>query len=146
MIPFIYGIRESLSKFKNNDELIVDGNLSLVYLNPDKLTIKEYLEKEKLNFEKLKALSSFKDKEATTKDGTPISIVANIGFPSETSIALEQGAEGIGLFRSEFLFLNNSDMSEETQFEAYKQALKTMNTKVVTIRTTEFGADRTSCV
>ncbi len=143
-IPAVVGLANIASQVSTGDELIVDGTLGEAILLPDEKTLSDYREKIKSEEQYLKTLLKFKNKPAQTNDGTRFYLYANIGTPEEAQIALEQGADGIGLFRTEFLFMskNQAPVSEETQFLAYKQVLETMGDRPVTIRTLDAGGDK----
>lgn len=141
-IPAVVGLKDITSTVKQGDLVIVDGVKGDVIINPDEATLEEY-EKRKKDFEKekedLKKLIKFK---SITSYGKDIPVAANIGSPKEVDKAVENGADGIGLFRTEFLFMNRSSMPDENeQFEAYKYVLEKMNRKPVIIRTLDVGAD-----
>lgn len=153
-IPAVFGIPNVESQIHDGEEVIVDGEVGEVLINPDSATVTEYLIKI-ANAEKYRiALKQFKDKPAVTSDGTPFKLYANIGTPEEAKLALEEGADGIGLFRTEFLMMNaikkvadeggtfTPSVSEEIQFQAYKQVLEIMGDKPVTIRTLDAGGDK----
>lgn len=153
-IPAVFGIPNVESQIHDGEEVIVDGEVGEVLINPDSATVTEYLIKI-ANAEKYRiALKQFKDKPAVTSDGTPFKLYANIGTPEEAKLALEEGADGIGLFRTEFLMMNaikkvaddggtfSPSVSEEIQFQAYKQVLEIMGDKPVTIRTLDAGGDK----
>lgn len=127
----------------DNKLAIIDGSQGIFILDPSDETIEEYREKINQNNLKAKDLSKYKNMEAITHSGQRISVYANIGSDEEAKDAYENGAEGIGLFRSEFLFLGKDNApDEETQFEAYKNALEYMKGRPVTIRTLDIGADK----
>ncbi|MBQ2314177.1 MAG: phosphoenolpyruvate--protein phosphotransferase, partial [Treponema sp.] len=125
-----------------------------IITSPDDKTLDEYRGKIEEEQRHAAALALLKDKPALTKDGTKFHLFANIGTPEEAELALEQGADGIGLFRTEFLFMNalqkqneggagfSNSVSEEAQFEAYKQVLQIMGDRPVTIRTLDAGGDK----
>lgn len=142
-IPAIVGLKDFSSKVHENDEIIIDSENSIVILHPDDATKSEYLKKKEeyeLKKHEILVLTSLK---ATTKDGTQVTIDANIGTPEEVAKALEYGAEGIGLFRTEFLYINRFDFpSEDEQFEAYKYVVQSMRDKPVNIRTFDLGGDK----
>ncbi len=153
-IPTVVGIIDVANQIHNGEEVVVDGEIGEVLINPDSATVTEYLIKI-ANEEKYRiALQQFRDKPAVTSDGTTFKLYANIGTPAEARLALEEGADGIGLFRTEFLLMDAikkaSDeggtfslaMSEEIQFQAYKQVLEMMGDKPVTIRTLDSGGDK----
>ena len=141
-IPFVYGIENIDKIIKTNDTVIVDGNSGTIYVNPDEVVLHVFNEQIKDLEEENSLLAKFKGKTATTKDGVKININANIGNVEEGFSAFEEGADGIGLFRSEFLFMEKADMSEESQFSAYKQILEAAKEKTVTIRTLDCGGDK----
>jgi len=142
-IPAIVGLSNARTLIRDQELLIVDGQRGVVIVNPDERILEEYrLRKEQLEIErnKLKRLRSAK---SNTLDGTEISLMANIELPRDVDAALEAGAGGIGLFRTEFLFLGRGDMpSEDEQFEAYRKVLKGMEGRPVVIRTFDLGADK----
>ncbi|WP_026176875.1 phosphoenolpyruvate--protein phosphotransferase [Desulfurispora thermophila] len=142
-IPAVVGLGENINQINNDDFLILDGSTGTCIVNPDHSTIKEYEEKRKREEEALRLLEQFTFRPAMTMDGYRFEIAANIGTPAEAKLALEHGAEGIGLYRTEFLFMNETTMpSEEKQFEAYKQVLSIMQGKPVIIRTLDIGGDK----
>lgn len=153
-IPAVVGLESIYKIIKNGELLVVDGNLGEVTVDPDEATIlavKAKIIAEQKYFETLK---KFRNKPAKTQDGSIFHLYANIGMPEEAKFALEHGADGIGLFRTEFLFMNeiqqqnkktgsfSNSLSEEAQFQAYKQVLETMGDKPVTIRTLDAGGDK----
>ena len=144
-IPAVVGLEDIAHQVASNDQLIIDGTLGEAIIQPDQQTLDEYHSKIREEQKYIQALQQFRDKPAQTNDGTRFYLYANIGTPEEAQIALEQGADGIGLFRTEFLFMSrahNNTVSEETQFEAYKQVLQIMGDKPVTIRTLDAGGDK----
>ena len=122
---------------------IVDGTGGLVIIDPDDATIEIYKEKQRKEIERKKMLQELKDKPTETIDGHSIHLYSNIGGVGDVASVLENGSEGVGLFRSEFLYLESSDFpSEETQFKAYRTVLENMAGKKVIIRTLDIGADK----
>lgn len=143
-IPAVIGVgTEFLEKIKDGQTIIVDGFSGEIFLNPDK-DILDAMDKKRLeDSEKKKLLMELKGKENITLDGTKIEIYANIGGVDNIGAVLFNDAGGIGLFRSEFLYLENSDYpTEEQQFTAYKKVLESMAGKKVIIRTMDIGADK----
>jgi len=142
-IPAITSLGNGFRELTTGDFCIVDGLDGFVILSPDADTIKEYERKiAELNEEKQRLLS-FVSESTETLDGVRIELCANIGRPDEATNAKEQGAEGVGLFRSEFLYLESHDFpTEEQQFVAYKQALEVMQPHRVVVRTLDLGADK----
>ena len=143
-IPAVIGVgQEFLDSIKDGDEAIVDGFTGEIYVSPDSDTKEKMLAKQKADAEQKELLLSLKDKENVTLDGTKINIYANIGGVGNIGAVLLNDAGGIGLFRSEFLYLENSDYpTEEQQFHAYKKVLESMAGKKVIIRTLDIGADK----
>ena len=144
-IPAIIGLGdEFLEKIKNGDMAIVDGFTGEIYISPDDETLASMQEKQKKAESKKVLLQKLKGKENITLDGTKINIYANIGGIGNIGAVLQNDAGGIGLFRSEFLYLENSDYpTEEQQFRVYRKVLESMAGKKVIIRTMDIGADKT---
>ena len=143
-IPAVVGVVDLLAKARIGDTVIVDGNKGLIYLNPDQETLQQY---EKLREEYqlyVQTLKELKDLPAETKDkARKVEIVANIGTPKDCAGALANGAEGIGLYRTEFLYMDRSALpSEEEQFAAYKAVAEEMASQPVIIRTLDIGGDK----
>lgn len=153
-IPAVVGLDDITSQISDGEQVIVDGTLGEVVASPDTATINEYNAKVESERKHRLALEKFRDQPGKTKDGTEFSLYANIGTPEEAKFAVEEGADGIGLFRTEFLLMSiakslkenggslSGPISEELQFEAYKQVLETMGDKPVTIRTLDAGGDK----
>ncbi len=142
-IPSIVALHHARQLIHDNDLLIVDGNQGVVIVNPDKHVFSEYrLRQNQLELEKQK-LKRIKTTVATTLDGTTVELHANIELPQDIEQVKENGATGIGLFRSEFLFLNRDNLpDEDEQFEAYRTVVQKMRGLPVTIRTFDLGADK----
>lgn len=143
-IPAIIGLGDDfLREIKDGDMAVADGFTGEFILHPDEKTIAEAEKKRLSDEEKRELLKKLKGKENITIDGTKISIFANIGSVDNIGSVLLNDADGIGLFRSEFLYLENSDYpTEEEQFKAYKRTLESMGGKKVIIRTLDIGADK----
>lgn len=142
-IPAVLGIKGITDVAKDKDTVIVDGSKGLVHLKPDDATYYEYVDKKEEYILKEELLATYIDKETITADGIKCRVYGNIGSPDEAVRAYEHGSEGIGLFRSEFLFMENNHMpSEEEQFVAYKEAVSTMKGRPVIIRTMDIGGDK----
>jgi phosphotransferase system enzyme I (PtsI) len=141
--PCVVGLHHARELIKDNDMLIVDGEHGVVLVNPDKQLLAEYkLRQSQLDIERQK-LKRLKTARANTLDGTHIELHANIEMPHDIAEVKENGATGIGLFRSEFLFLNRDNLpDEEEQFEAYRAVVEGMDGLPVTIRTFDLGADK----
>jgi phosphotransferase system enzyme I (PtsI) len=142
-IPAIVGTKNITSKVENGDIVILDGINGNVILEPTEETIKKYRNQQK-EYEKLiKIWQQYKDKESITKDGHQVELAANIGSPDDMDGVLNNGAEGIGLYRTEFLYMNNDHLpTEEEQYDAYKKVLSKMPDKKVIIRTLDIGGDK----
>ena len=150
-IPTVVGLENISKKVRNGETVIIDGKTAEVLVSPDKSTIDENKAKIREEYLRKQSLKSFLDKPAVTKDGTKFKLYANIGTPEEAEVAVAEGADGIGLFRTEFLYMSQSgtslnaaarSFSEQNQFEAYKQVLQIMGDKPVTIRTLDAGGDK----
>ena len=142
-IPSIVALHNARQLIHNNDILIVDGDQGVVIVNPDKQIFAEYRSRQnQLEIEK-KKLKRIRTTVARTLDGVTVGLHANIELPQDIEQVKDNGATGIGLFRSEFLFLNRDDLpSEEEQFKAYCTVVKRMSGLPVTIRTFDLGADK----
>ena len=143
-IPAVIGVgSDFLKEVQDGTEAIVDGFTGEIFVEPDETTRQRLLEKQKADEEKKRLLLELKGKENITKDGTKVNIYANIGSVDNIGAVLLNDAGGIGLFRSEFLYLENNDYPrEEQQFLAYKRVLESMAGKKVIIRTLDIGADK----
>ena len=150
-IPTVVGLEDISKKVRNGETVIIDGKSAEILVSPDRETIEEYKGKIREEYQRKLSLRSFLNKPAETKDGTRFKLYANIGTPEEAEVALAEGADGIGLFRTEFLYMAQSgaslnaaarSFSEQTQFEAYKTVLQLMGDKPVTIRTLDAGGDK----
>ena len=143
-IAAIIGVGEEfLGRIKEGDMAVADGYTGEFFLNPDAETLAVYEKKQKEEVEKKALLQNLKGKENVTQDGRKINIYANIGSVANIGEVLLNDAGGIGLFRSEFLYLENNDYpTEEEQFKVYKRVLESMATKKVIIRTLDIGADK----
>ncbi|MCG2704073.1 MAG: phosphoenolpyruvate--protein phosphotransferase [Candidatus Omnitrophica bacterium] len=142
-IPAVVGLKTLTPAVKNGDIIIIDGNNGNVIINPPRPIIRKYqIEKKKfLDFEK--GFSRFKTLPAVTKDGHPVVIGANIEFPEELASVIDHGAQGIGLYRTEYMYLNRTDLpTEEEHFLAYKKVAQCMKKNTVVIRTMDIGGDK----
>ena len=142
-IPAVLSIEGICSIVKNGDVVAIDGTSGEAIVNPDEDTVKEY-EQKLADYKKEKALlAEYAGKPSVTKDGTKVELVCNIGKPEDAKKAVECDGEGIGLFRTEFLFMDRDSVpTEEEQFEAYKSVAETMKGKPVIIRTLDIGGDK----
>ena len=142
-IPSVVGMENARSLIRDGEQLIVDGNRGVVIVNPDQRVLEEYqLRRHQIELEKTK-LKRLKTAPSQSIDGVDVKLFANIELPGDVPGALDAGAEGIGLFRTEFLFLDRGDMpDEQEQYEAYKKVVKGMGGRPVTIRTFDLGNDK----
>lgn len=142
-IPAIVGLENITSLVASGDQLIVDGHRGSVVIDPDAAKIMEYRQEVRRMAAFEDTLDELRDKPAQTKDGTKITLLANIEFPSEVDEAMQKGAEGIGLYRTEFLYLAaDHEPSEDEQYEAYSEVLTRLGGKPLTVRTLDLGADK----
>ena len=141
--PAVVGLKSITKEVCSDQNIIVDGIEGLVIINPDEHTLGLYRNKRTLFEKKESQLFNITDLPAETTDGKLIRLNANIEFPAETDQVLNMNAEGVGLFRSEFLFMNRRETaSEEAQFQAYREVLESMGDRSVTIRTLDVGGDK----
>jgi phosphotransferase system enzyme I (PtsI) len=142
-IPAIVGLHHAFQTIAERELLIVDGEHGVLIVNPDPVVLAEYRERQSqlgLQRQRLKRLRSTP---AATTDGTPVELYANIELPDDMPEVLEAGAQGVGLFRSEFIFLNRKDLpGEDEQFEAYRNVAQAMEGRPVVLRTLDIGADK----
>lgn len=142
-IPALVGMKDISKSVKDGDYIILDAVKGEIYINPDKELIDKYLKlKEKMDTEK-ERLEKNKYKEAITTDNKKVEVACNIGNISDLDLGLEMGAEGVGLFRTEFLYMENTHFpTEEEQFEVYKEAAEKLDGKPLIIRTLDIGGDK----
>lgn len=142
-LPAVLSVPRAMEQLKDGDSVIVDGGDGVALVNPDQRTLAEYLTKQEA-FRKQKALLAvYRDKATVDAEGNRYALYANIGSPAEAEAAAASGAEGIGLFRTEFLFMDRANVPSETeQYEAYLAVSRTMAGKEVIIRTLDVGGDK----
>ena len=143
-IPSVIGLGEALKKDYDGKTVIIDGFEGKLYIEPDQTTMEKMKEKKKRNLQKVETLERLKGKENVTQSGQKIDVCANIGNREDIESVLRNDANGIGLFRSEFLYMESGGRlpSEEQQFQAYKLAAEAMGMKRVVIRTADIGGDK----
>ena len=146
-IPAAVGMSQASRLIEQDDWVIVDGDAGVVICNPSALVMEQYRARQTNLMKARKRLLKLKKTPAVTKDGTPITLLANIELPDDCGPALEAGAVGVGLFRSEFLFMGRGAQGlrvpdEDEQFEQYRKAVLAMKGRPVTIRTLDVGADK----
>lgn len=142
-IPAVVGLKTVVSDVKQGDTLIVDGLEGVVIINPSEDQLADYRKKQRAYEAEKVALEKLIHEPSVTADGVQVELAANIGTPDEAEAARARGAEGIGLFRTEFLYMDRSDLpGEEEQFNAYKQVAEAMGDDPVVIRTLDIGGDK----
>jgi phosphoenolpyruvate-protein phosphotransferase (PTS system enzyme I) len=142
-IPAIVSAHSATHYVNSGEELIVDGKRGMIIIAPDRSTIGEYRRRQKDITKQKRALNRLKTSRAVTRDHKRISLQANIELPADVRAAAQAGAEGIGLYRTEFLFMNRPEPpNEEEQFRSYVKVIKSLPGKPVTIRTLDLGADK----
>ncbi len=143
-IPAVVGAREASRLIRQDDWLVIDGDAGVVIVNPSAIVLEEYRFRQRQSELERARLDRLRHTPAVTLDGQPVELLANIEMPGDAPGAVEAGAVGVGLFRSEFLFMNRGgDLpGEDEQFEAYRDAVVAMGGLPVTIRTVDVGADK----
>ena len=142
-IPAVVALDGIMSQIIDGTELILDGSEGMVFADPDQAVREEYTAKRDVFLKEKKELEQYIGKPTVTKDGVTIELVANIGKPEDVDKVLQYDGEGVGLFRTEFLFMDRTSMpTEEEQFEAYRKVASAMNGKPVIIRTLDIGGDK----
>ncbi len=142
-IPAVVGLEKATAKIKSGDILIVDGNDGIAVITPDKATLRKYqsLQMQFIEFER--TLVNLKDEPAVTLDGHTVELSANIELPAEADSVISHGAKGIGLYRTEYLYMNRQDLpTEDEQFEAYKNVVTRLPDVPVIVRTLDLGGDK----
>ncbi len=142
-IPAVVACNTITTDVNDGDLVILDGSDGVVIINPDASTITEYIDKRDAYIKYRQELKALKDMKSVTTDDYHVELVANIGSPKDIEAVNENGAEGVGLYRTEFLYMESDELpSEETQFEAYKAVLEGVNGKPVVVRTLDIGGDK----
>ena len=142
-IPAVHSVPDITTTVKDKDTAIVDGTEGIIYINPDGDVLSQYIRKREEFIKKQAELQGFMGKETVTADGNSVELFCNIGTPKDAKKAMECDGEGIGLFRSEFLFMDTNHLpSEDEQFASYKEAAETMEGRAVIIRTLDVGGDK----
>ncbi len=142
-IPAVLSIEGIVSKVENGQTVVLDGTTGEVFVSPDEACLEEYKAKREAYLEEKAALQAFVGKESATADGHVVELCANIGKPEDALKVIECDGEGIGLFRTEFLFMDRSQVpTEEEQFTAYKKVAESLEGKPVIIRTLDIGGDK----
>ncbi|AQT68879.1 Phosphoenolpyruvate-protein phosphotransferase [Anaerohalosphaera lusitana] len=142
-IPAVVAIEDLTSAVTPNSTIIIDGNRGVVVVDPDEETRRQYEDYAREFIRLEHELDNLRDKPAVTRDGVVVKLLGNIEFPAEADMVLEKGGEGIGLYRTEFLYLySGSEPTEEDHYEAYAQTVRNFGEKPVVIRTMDLGADK----
>lgn len=142
-IPAVVGTKTILSDAKDGDIIILDGLSGEIFINPNEDKIKEYKEKASEYEEQKTVWAKFREKPSITADGHHVELAANIGSPKDVEGIISNGGEGVGLYRTEFLYMGRDSFpTEDEQFEAYKEVLERMDGKPVVIRTLDIGGDK----
>ena len=143
-IPAVVGAREASRLIRQDDWVVIDGDAGAVIVDPPPSVVAEYRLRKAACDAEVAQLAGLRDRPAITRDGEAVELLANIERPEDAASALEAGAAGVGLFRSEFLFMNRGGAlpEEDEQFEAYRTAVESMRGRPVTIRTVDIGADK----
>jgi phosphoenolpyruvate-protein phosphotransferase (PTS system enzyme I) len=141
-IPAVTGLKDARRLLKDGELVVVDGETGSVLGSPDQATLDHYLEKQRQQAEYRRNLTRLKGKAAISRDGVKVHLLANIELPEDARVAAENGAEGVGLYRTEFLYMNRKGLpSEEEQYEAYSRIVAATSGPI-TIRTLDLGADK----
>lgn len=142
-IPAVVAVAGIMDKVEDGDDLVLDGSEGTVIVKPEAAVIEEYTEKRTSFLQEKKELEQYIGKPTVTKDGVSVELVANIGKPEDVEKVLQYDGEGVGLFRTEFLFMDRNLMpTEEEQFEAYRKVAEALKGKPVIIRTLDIGGDK----
>lgn len=142
-IPAIVGLEDITGCVQTGDSIIADGNRGVVIIDPNAARLMEYRQEIRKRAKFTDQLGALEDKPAVTKDGTAIELLANIEFPSEIPVAIKNGATGVGLYRTEFMFLaDETEPDEQMQYETFVAAIKALGGKPMTVRTLDLGADK----
>lgn len=142
-IPAVVAVPDLMSQVENGHVIVLDGSEGIVYVDPDQAVVDEFAAKREKFLKEKKELEQYIGKPTVTKDGVHIELVANIGKPEDLEKVLQYDGEGVGLFRTEFLFMDRTAMpTEEEQFEAYKAVAEGLKGKPVIIRTLDIGGDK----
>ena len=142
-IPAVVAVEELSESVSGGDNVIIDGNRGIVIVNPDRQTIEEYEQYSREFIELEHKLDAIIEKPSVTRDGVKITLLGNIEFPDEAELVLQKGGEGIGLYRTEFLYLNRkTEPTEEEHYKAYAETIGVLRDRPVIIRTVDLGADK----
>lgn len=142
-IPAVVALEGLMNSVTAQSTVIIDGNRGVVVIDPDEATLEEYRNYARRFMEFEHELDGFRDLPAVTRDGVPILLLGNVEFPDEAEVVLQKGGQGIGLYRTEFLYLyGGSEPTEDDHYHAYSEVARLMNGKPIVIRTMDLGADK----
>ena len=142
-IPAVVGLERITEEFQGAEEVIVDGEEGIVILRPTAEKVREYTDRKKAYSVRIRNLAKYARLPAVTRDGKALRLLANIEFPEEADLSLRSGADGVGLYRTEFLYLNRQDLpTEQEQFETYRRVVERFAPHPVTVRTLDLGGDK----
>ena len=142
-IPAVVGIKQIMKQIKENDSIAINGGTGEIFVNPSKEEWKEFEEIKENSKKEKEKLKTYKNEISSTKDGHHVELLANIGGPQDIELVINNTAEGVGLLRSEFLYMNSEDFpTEKEQFEAYKKVAEKLQNKKIVIRTLDIGGDK----
>ena len=142
-IPAVVGIKQTMKQIKENDSIAINGGTGEIFVNPSNEEWKEFEEIKENSKKEKEKLKTYKNEISSTKDGHHVELLANIGGPQDIEIVINNTADGVGLLRSEFLYMNSEDFpTEKEQFEAYKKVVEKLQNKRIFIRTLDIGGDK----
>ena len=142
-LPAVVGVKDALKELADGASIVMNGEIGEIIIEPDADTLKDYMEKRGDYLKEKEELKKLIDEEAVTKDGHKVELWGNIGSPEDIDAVLEAGATGVGLYRTEFLFMNSDHLpTEEEQYRAYRVVAEKLQGKPVTIRTMDIGGDK----
>lgn len=142
-IPAVVGIKQTMQQINENDSIAINGGTGEIFVNPSKEEWKEFEEIKENSKKEKEKLKTYKNEISSTKDGHHVELLANIGGPQDIELVINNTAEGVGLLRSEFLYMNAEDFpTEKEQFEAYKKVAEKLQNKRIVIRTLDIGGDK----
>ena len=142
-LPAVVGLNDVTSEVAGGDTIIIDGNRGVVVVNPDNNTLADYQQFARQQVEFIHSLDALRDLPAITRDGHEVVLLGNIEFPNEATGVLDKGGQGIGLYRTEFLYLgSDTEPTEEDHYDAYREVLSLCSDRPVVIRTLDLGADK----
>ncbi len=142
-IPAVVALGDIASSVTDDSRVIIDGNRGVIVIDPDEETIKEYVEFARSLLQLGQKLDTLRDIPAVTRDGVAVTLLGNVEFPDEAIVVRDKGGQGIGLYRTEFLYLyNGSEPTEEDHYQAYAETVRAFPAKPVVIRTMDLGADK----